>query len=92
MVSSAQAGFANTLVKQLAVYAPDVVPSAVIAAGATGLRETFTEQQLVGIVASYMDGLKVVFVIILVLAGCATVASVAMPWTSIKSKEVKTPM
>lgn len=89
MVSSAQAGFANTLIKQLADHAPDVDPSAVIAAGATGLREAFTDQQLVGVVASYMDGLKVVFVIIVILGGCATVTSVAMPWTSIRSKQVK---
>ena len=88
MVSSAQAGFTNTLLKKLAIHAPDVDPHAVIAAGATKLRETFTDQQLPGILASYMDGLKVVFIIIVALAGCATITSVAMPWTSVKRKQV----
>lgn len=87
MVSAAESGFTNKLIGQLAWKAPDVDPSAVIAAGASGLRNAFTQQQLVGVVASYMDGLKVAFIIIAALSGCATVASLAMPWTSIKGKE-----
>ncbi|KAA8648074.1 hypothetical protein EYZ11_007073 [Aspergillus tanneri] len=83
MVSSAQAGFTNTLLKRLAERAPGVDPQAVIAAGATKLRQAFHGPDLDAILHSYMDGLKVAFLIILVLAGCATVLSLGMPWTSI---------
>ena len=88
MVSSAQAGFTNTLLKKFAMRAPDVDPHAVIAAGATKLKETFTHQQLPGILASYMDGLNLVSIIVVVLAVCVTTTSVATPWTSVKRKQV----
>lgn len=85
-VSVAQSAFTNALVERLAVYAPDLDPVRVIAAGATGLRDVFTDEEVPGIIRSYMDGLKVTFAIIVALTGVATVASLAMPWTSIKGK------
>lgn len=87
MVSVAQSGFANTLVKKLVTNAPGVDSSVVISAGATRLRDMFTERQLEGILASYMDGLKVAFAISIALAGCATIVSFAFPWISIKGKQ-----
>jgi hypothetical protein len=92
MVSSAQAAFTNTLVEKLAIYAPGVDANVVIAAGVTKLRETFTGQELVGVVTSYMDGLKVAFAIVIALTGCATICSFAMPWISIKVKQVTSPL
>lgn len=87
MVTGAQAGFTNTLVRELGVYAPEVDPRGVIAAGATELRGRFGGEELAGVLGSYMEGLRVVFVVIVVLAGCAAGASVAMPWTSIERKQ-----
>ena len=92
MVSSAQAAFTNTLVDKLAVYTPWLDGSAVIAVGVTNLRQTFTDQELVGVVNSYMDGLKVAFAIVIVLTGCATVCSFALPWISIKTKQIASPL
>jgi hypothetical protein len=87
MVSAAQSGFTNTLLKHLAVYAPSVAPDDVITAGARGVWRTFEGQELVGVMDSYMEGLKFAFMLIVVLAGCATVLSVGMPWTSIRKKK-----
>ncbi|EKG11353.1 Major facilitator superfamily domain general substrate transporter [Macrophomina phaseolina MS6] len=86
MVSGAQSGFTNTLVKNLAIHAPGVDAQAVIEAGATKLRVAFSGDELAGIVASYMAGLKVAFAIVIALTGGATIASLAMPWISVKSK------
>jgi hypothetical protein len=87
MVSAAQSGFTNTLLKRLAVYAPSVEPEEVLTAGARGVWRAFEGQELVGVMDSYMEGLNVAFVIIVVLAACATVLSLGMPWTSIKKKK-----
>ncbi|KAL5356064.1 major facilitator superfamily domain-containing protein [Aspergillus floccosus] len=86
MVSSAQAGFTNTLVKRLAVLAPSVDPQRVIAAGATRLHKTFVGEELEAVMQSYVGGLKVVFVIIMVLSGCGMLLSVGLPWVSIKNR------
>lgn len=92
MVSGAQSAFTNTLVKNLAVHAPGVDVPAVIEAGATKLRETFSGDELAGILTSYMAGLKVAFAIVIALTGGATVASLAMPWTSVKSRSQVAPL
>lgn len=93
MVSSAQAAFTNTLVRKLAIYAPGIDSNTVIAVGVTKIRQTFTDHALLlGVVNSYMDGLKVAFAIVVALTGCATVCSVAMPWISIKGKQITGPM
>ncbi|KAB2572090.1 MFS gliotoxin efflux transporter gliA [Lasiodiplodia theobromae] len=92
MVSGAQSAFTNTLVKNLATHAPGVDVQAVIEAGATNLRETFSGDELAGILTSYMAGLKVAFAIVIALTGGATVASLAMPWTSVKSRPTVAPL
>jgi len=85
-VSAAQAAFVNTLISQLLVHAPGVDPAIVLAAGATGLRDTFTEAQLPGLLVSYMAALRVAYTISIGTGGAATVVALFSPWTSIKGK------
>lgn len=59
---------------------------AVIAAGATGLRDLFEPQELVAIAACYMDGSSAVFALAVALAGCASVISLLAPCVSINGK------
>ncbi|GAB1208676.1 hypothetical protein APSETT445_007427 [Aspergillus pseudonomiae] len=59
MQSGAQAAFANRLLIELPRTAPDVDPSAVVAAGATELKSFGSS--LDGIRLAYMDGIKVTF-------------------------------
>ena len=86
MVSAAQAGFTNTLIQRLAVLAPMVDPKTVVAAGATRVHQMFEGEELEAVMQSYMAGLRVVFIILVVLAGVATVLSVGLPWVSIKER------
>ncbi|KAH8704048.1 putative MFS multidrug transporter [Talaromyces proteolyticus] len=85
-VSAAQAAFSNKMLQKLPEYAPGVNPQLVIATGATELRSVFSADQLAGILQAYMSGLKVTFLLSIVLGGIATVISLFPKWTSLKGK------
>ena len=78
-VSAAQTAFFNTLLNQLAEYAPNISPGQVIASGATELRNIFHEGDLPGILHAYMDGLKVAYALSIALAGCGLLSTFLMP-------------
>lgn len=60
----------------------------VVAVGATGLRDAFTEAQLPGILVSYMAALRVAYTISIATGGAAALVALFSPWTSIKGKIV----
>ena len=78
----------NRLVAEILINAPEVDPTAVVAVGATGLRQTFTESQLPGVILSYMTALKSVYAFTIGLVGLATVIGAFSSWESIKGKVV----
>ncbi|RMZ88037.1 hypothetical protein DV736_g4732, partial [Chaetothyriales sp. CBS 134916] len=85
-ISAGQAGFANKLLKELPHTAPGVSPKLVVATGATELRKVFPASQLPGILAAYIDGIKVTWIISIVCS-CVTVLLVLAPrFESIKGK------
>jgi hypothetical protein len=86
-VSSATTAFNNQLIKSLAIHAPRIDPAKVIATGSTALRATFSAEQLPGILTAYMEALRIQFILVIALAGCATLVSLAAPWTSIKTEK-----
>jgi MFS transporter, DHA2 family, glioxin efflux transporter len=86
LVSAAQAAFVNTLVSQIKLNSRGINPALVVAAGATGLRDTFTESQLPGLLISYMAALRVAYAISIAAGGAAAVVAPFAPWTSIKGK------
>ncbi|KAL4900284.1 major facilitator superfamily domain-containing protein [Aspergillus multicolor] len=78
MMSAAQAAFVNHLLYMLPLTAPDVDPSAVIATGATELREVFG-QDLHGVLVAYIAGLEVAFAFGRARMGVAFLA-LFVPW------------
>ncbi|TVY89931.1 MFS gliotoxin efflux transporter [Lachnellula willkommii] len=84
--SVAQSTFTNTIERNLKAKVPKLVPSDVINAGATALR-SFPAEDLDGLISSYDKGLQGVFYLVAAIAGVATIASLAMPWTSVKPKK-----
>jgi MFS transporter, DHA2 family, glioxin efflux transporter len=72
-VSAGENIFVNRLVAQVLVSAPEVDPTLVVAVGATGLRQAFTEAELPGIVLSYRTALKSAYAFTIALAGTATI-------------------
>lgn len=88
LVSPANSAFVNTLMSKVAVNAPSVLPASVVAAGATGLRQAFSVDELPPIIDSYMSALKATYAIAIATAGSAFVVSLFGRWNSIKGKAV----
>ena len=75
-VSAAQSIFTNRLIAALPSHAPGASPAQVIAVGATNLRTVFKEKLvLMGILESYMKGLKASWAMGIGLAGVAVLLS-----------------
>ena len=85
-VTAGQSAFANRLLQRLPETAPTVIPQEVLAAGATELHLLFTPEQIPGILEAYMDGLKLAFLLCIVLAAITLVVSVFPKWVSLKGK------
>jgi hypothetical protein len=83
-VSAAQAGFANKLVQALKETIPAIDVAHVVAVGTTEYRHIFPMDAILGILDSYMDGVTVVFIIILVVAAASFPISLLTPWTNIR--------
>jgi len=75
-VSVGQSIFANTLIQKVPVYVPNLEPGYVVAIGATEIRAKFTPEQVLGVVRSYMAGLKDAYALGIALVGCAAVVAV----------------
>ncbi|KAH8657674.1 efflux pump antibiotic resistance protein [Xylariales sp. PMI_506] len=89
LLSAAQSAFVNKLVSVLAYSAPGVDPSAVVATGATELRNVFTAEQVPGILVAYMAGLKVTFAIAVGAVGFAFVISLFSSWRRLNPEALK---
>lgn len=86
-VSSASSILNNRLVATLPA---DIDRATVLKAGATGLREVFTNpSQLDGVINAYMAGLHSAWIWSIVMAGASFFAAFAAEWKSVKPVDVK---
>jgi len=85
-VSAGQAAFVNELFRKLPIKAPNVSPVLVIATGASELHRVFSAADLSGVLVSYMAGLKITFIICIVLAAVSVLISVSPKWESLKGR------
>ncbi|OLN88014.1 putative HC-toxin efflux carrier TOXA 2 [Colletotrichum chlorophyti] len=83
-VACAQAAFAATLVRRIAVYAPDVEAAKLLHLGATELRSQFSGAELEAALMAYMDGLKVAFAIAIALLGVGFVLALVPKWDDLR--------
>lgn len=86
-LASAQSAFLNEMVKKLIETASTVDPAAVIATGASELRN-FPEEVLPGILQAYMRGIKIAISLSIVGAGVALFTSLASRWNKLNMKNV----
>ncbi|KAL8883162.1 MAG: hypothetical protein Q9192_007401, partial [Flavoplaca navasiana] len=84
-VAAGQSVFENRLIRSLASNAPDVSVSQVVETGATSLREVFSGAQFAGIVASYLEGMRLSFAIAIALIGASLIAAVLAPFQKVDS-------
>ena len=88
-ISAAQSGFVNRMITTLAKTAPSVSPQMVIGTGATQIRNTFSVNEVPGIVVAYMAGIKVTFAITVALAGGSVLASLLVPWKRLHVEKIQ---
>lgn len=74
------AAFVNELIRTLPTSAPRVVPADVVATGATLIRAVFPADQVPGIVAAYMVGIKVALATTVGGAGAGLLISLCSRW------------
>jgi hypothetical protein len=77
-------------VARLAVYAPDVDPLVVLSTGATQIRNTFPAEQVPGILASYMAGIKTAFAIAIGAVGLSFAIGLFCNYKRLETDQTKT--
>ena len=82
-VAAGQSAFSNRLISSLPRNAPGVSAVQVVRTGATLLREVFSGAQLRGIIASYLEGIKLSFTIAIAVIGFSLVAAVLAPFKKV---------
>ena len=83
-VQAGQSAFTNTLQQRLPEFAPGVDPAVVLATGASELAHVFQGDALLGVLRSYMAGLRVAYAVSIALSGAAVITSLFLRWKSIK--------
>ncbi|KAI4171620.1 MAG: hypothetical protein LQ343_004098 [Gyalolechia ehrenbergii] len=86
-VAAGQTAFVNRLSETVPRNAPEVSPATVVATGASSLREAFSADQLPGIIASYLSGVRLTFILATGLTGFSLVAALFAPWRKIDAKK-----
>jgi MFS transporter, DHA2 family, glioxin efflux transporter len=82
-VSAAQSVFGNRLLSTLQINAPSVNAAKVLATGAADIRDVFAQDNIYGILISYLDGLHAVFALAIALSGLSLVVAIFAPWRRI---------
>ncbi|KAF2685179.1 MFS general substrate transporter [Lentithecium fluviatile CBS 122367] len=79
-LSAAQSVFVNRLIVTMPKVAPKINPLSVVATGAGKIREVFSPEDVVGIVAAYIDGIRGAFVLACIVTGLAMLLAFCLPW------------
>ncbi|KAH7151222.1 major facilitator superfamily-domain-containing protein [Fusarium sp. MPI-SDFR-AT-0072] len=87
LITAAQSGFINQIIRKLSSTAPAVDPALVTETGATTLRQSFSGVELDGILHAYAWGIKVAFAITIAACGITVITSFFTKWTNIHVKK-----
>lgn len=83
-----QSVLSNGLVSHIQEKIPDLDPAMIVAAGATGIRNLVTAEQLPLVLAAYNAAVSDVFVMAVALGGVSFLATLGFEWKSIKGKNL----
>ncbi|KAI9751495.1 MAG: hypothetical protein M1835_001212 [Candelina submexicana] len=87
-ISVAQNIFSNTLIKQIPIHAPGVNTAAIIAAGATHVKEVTPPKSLAGVLQAYSIAVDRAFTMPIAVGGIAFIFSLFVEWKSVKGKKL----
>lgn len=88
LISAGQGSLLAKTISELPKNGVTINPSAVIAAGASGIRETFPADAVQGILKSYVSGLRVGFAMAIACMGVAVLASFVGSWEKFGPKNL----
>jgi MFS family permease len=88
-VSVGQSVLTNRLVSHIAATIPNVDARQLASSGATEIQKVIPPQYQAGVIQTYNDALVQVFYIVVAMAAMTTIGSVAMPWNSVKGKQIQ---
>jgi hypothetical protein len=86
-VSVAQSVFTNTLSTNLLSFMPDADTSLVLNTGILNLKNRFEDDELARVLPAYDRAVTRVFVVASLMAAGTAIASIGMPWRSVKVKK-----
>ncbi|KAI9827465.1 MAG: hypothetical protein M1832_004815 [Thelocarpon impressellum] len=87
-ISIAQNIFSNTLIQEIPRRAGGVDARAIIAAGATHVRDVARADQLQGVLESYNLAIQKSFILPIAVGGAALICSFFVEWRSVKGKKL----
>ena len=79
-----QSAFDNLLIRNIPRFSPNIDPKSVIEIGATEIRSHFAATDVPGIVAAYLDSLRVVYATVIAYGGVAALGAAWYLWSSLK--------
>lgn len=88
-VQAGQSVFGNQLIVKIKEIAPDIDPALLVSTGATELRSVFPEGQIDSVLAAYMHGLRVTYLLVAGLAGVCVIIALLSPWKNLKVPKEK---
>ena len=83
-LSFAETDFSNGLTKGIRAFAPDISVEAVIAAGASAVREVVPQPELVGVLQAYNQAIRHVFYLAAGSAAATLIFCWGLGWRSVK--------
>jgi ABC-type sulfate transport system permease component len=78
----------NGLVNQISQRIPNIDAASIVAAGATGIRNLVSADQLPLVLEAYNQAVRNVFIIAVVTGCCGFIISFFFEWKSIKGKNL----
>ncbi|TGO40959.1 hypothetical protein BHYA_0029g00280 [Botrytis hyacinthi] len=88
-LSFASTIFTNSLTKELAKYVPNIDEEAIVASGATGLRDLVTGAELERVLIAYNESLIRCFYLAAGASSAAFLCSFGLGWETVKKKKKK---
>ena len=87
-MSGAQAAFVNQMISSVVKHVPDIDRATLILTGATEIRKNFSVEQQPFVIAGYMHGIKIVFIIAIAMTAVALVDACFTRWKKLDQGKV----
>jgi MFS transporter, DHA2 family, glioxin efflux transporter len=85
-VSTAQSIFTNRLIQSIPIYVSDVTTEQILQIGAYDLSSALDDAQLLGVLRSYLIGLRAAWTFSIAFSGVTFLLSLLVGWKSLKAR------